>query len=84
MIEPQAGRRAGEETVMLGEAPPDASRIGFDRAAVDARHAEILQRHALAVEHAKDVMVRRHEELRRIGERLVLREPARIGVAVRR
>jgi hypothetical protein len=38
----------------------------------------------LAVEHAKDIVVRRHEELRRIGKRLVFREPARVGVAVRR
>ena len=69
--------------VALGEKPPDGARVRRDRAAVTARDAEILQRDALAVEHAEDVMVRHHEQPRRIGERLVLGVPARIGVAVR-
>ncbi len=84
MVEPKAGRRAGKETVVLSEQSPDVSRIDFDRTTVNARNAEVLHRYALAVEHAKHIMVRRHEQLRGIGKRLVLREPARVGMTMRR
>ena len=83
MIQPEARRRARKQPEMLGEAAPNLSRIGLDGTAVDARHAEVFQRHALAVEHAKDIVVRRDEQSRGVFKRLVLREPARIGMAVR-
>ena len=69
---------------MRGETPPDGARIGLDRRAVRRWHAEILERDALAVEHAEDIVIRHDEELRRVGKRLVQRIPGRIGVAVRR
>ena len=51
--------------------------------AVGAGHAQVLHRHALAVEHAEDIVVGRDQQLGRIGEGFVQREPGRIGVAVR-
>ena len=83
VVEPQPGRRAAEQMKVLGEAAPDFARIGLDRAAVDPRHAEVLETHALAVEHAMHVVVGNDEQPRRIGERRVVGEPLRIGVAVR-
>ena len=83
MVEPQPGRRAAKQIIVLGKAPPDRPAVGLDRRAVEGRHAEILQPHALAEQHAEDVVVGHDEQLRRIRERLVQRIPARIGVAVR-
>ena len=50
-------------------------------AAVERPHPERLERHALAVEHAEDVVVLRHELGRRAVERRVLgqRRPGRSG-----
>src|SRR5258708_20622210 len=42
----------------------------------------MLKGNTLAVKHAKDVVVRNHEQLRRIREGLVLGEPARVSMAV--
>ncbi len=83
VVQPQPRGRAAEQLEVLGENPPDLSRVGLDRAAVDSGHADLLGADSLAVEHAVDIVVRDDEEPRRIGERRVLREPARIGVAVR-
>ena len=44
---------------------------------------EILKRDSLAVEHSIDVVVGLHEELGRIGERLVLCKPRRLRMPVR-
>jgi hypothetical protein len=68
---------------ILGEAAPDLPRVGLGPTAVDPRHAEFLERHALAVEHPEDVVIGDDEQRRRIRKRLVLREPRRIGVSVR-
>ncbi len=83
VVEPEPGRRAAEQMKVLGETAPDFARIGFDRAAVDARHAQVLETHALAVEHAMHVVVGNDEQPRRVGERRVVRKPLRIRVAVR-
>ena len=83
MVEPQPGRRSPEQMIVAGEQPPDLAPVGLDRRAVAGRHAEILEPHALAEQHAEDVVVRHDEQLRGIGERLVQRIPARVGVAVR-
>jgi hypothetical protein len=61
----------------------ETPRILFRRAAVDTRDAQSLERDALRVQHPEDVVIGRHEELRRIGKGRVLGEPARIGVAMR-
>ncbi len=68
---------------MRRKTPPDGARVGLYRPAIPARNTEILQRHALAVEHAEDIVIGHHEQPRRVGERRVLRIPARVGVAVR-
>src|SRR4029077_12689625 len=66
MVEPAACRRAAKEVIALGEASPDLARIGLDRLAVLACDAELFQRHVLAVEHARDVVVGLDEERRGI------------------
>ena len=73
--QPEAGRRGAEEVKVLGEALPDAAVVGLDWRANAGRHAQLLQRQALAVEHAQDIVVRHDEELgrcakasRRIGQ----------------
>ena len=62
VIEPDAGRRAAEQLIVRGEGPPDLARVGFDRSRPrwrpDAGDRQVLERDALAVEHAEDVMVR--------------------------
>ena len=68
---------------VLGEPAPDFSRFGLDRAAVDSRHAEVLEAHVLTVEHAMHIVVGNDEQPRRIGEGRIVREPLRVGVAVR-
>lgn len=60
---------------MIGEALPDPAVVGLDQRAIPAGDAEIFQRDALAVEHAKDVVIgndqqlgRRAEGRRRVGQ----------------
>ncbi len=47
VVEPEPGRRAAEQMKVLGETAPDFARIGLDRAAIDPRHAQVLEAHAL-------------------------------------
>jgi hypothetical protein len=75
VLEPEAGRSAAEKVEVFSEALPDSAVICLDRRPVTSWHSEVLHRHALAVEHAKDVMVGDDEELRgsaqggiRVGE----------------
>ena len=75
--------RAAEQRHVLGEAPPDAPRVGLDRRPVERRHAQRLERHALRVEHPRHVVIGDDEQRGRIRERRVLGEDARIDVAVR-
>ena len=58
--------------------------FALDLTAILAGDAKLLELDALRIEHAEDVVVRLDEQRRRVGEGLVLGEPARIGVAVRR
>ena len=78
-----ARRRAAEQMIMLGEEPPDSRGSVAVGAAVAGRHAERLERHALAIEHAEDIMVGHEQQLRRIGEGLRRRRtrPDRYGRA---
>ena len=58
---------------MLGEKLPHAARCALH---------QIFERHAIGVQQAQDVVVRLNDERRRLGERRVLGENARIHVAV--
>ena len=58
---------------------PYLARINFPCLA----NAELAHGNALAVEHAVDVVVRKNEQLRRIGKRLIFRKPCCLGVAMR-
>src|SRR3546814_7733692 len=58
-IEPHPRRRAAEQRIMVGEPAPNRAWVTFDRAAVGAWYTQLLQRNALAVEHAEDVMIDR-------------------------
>src|SRR3546814_1832872 len=58
--------------------------VTFDRAAVGAWYTQLLQRNALAVEHAEDVMIGDDQQACRIAEGGVVGEPGGIGMAVRR
>ena len=82
-VQPHARRRAAEQVIALGKAPPDRARIAVGSAAVDRRDAQLVQPDALAVQHAEHIMVGHDQQLRRVGEGLIIGEPARIGVAVR-
>ena len=82
-IEPQLRGGAAKEIIVLREAPPDGAAIGFDRPSIAAGHAQIREIDALAHEHAGDVMVRNHEQLRGVREWQVLGIPAGVGVPVR-
>ena len=83
VIEPQPRRRAAKQIVVFGEQVPDFPTVRLDRRAVQRRHAEILQPHALREQHPEYVMIRHDQQLRRIGERFVERVPARVGMAMR-
>ena len=66
VVEPQLRRRAAEEVRTREPSSRQICRPSVtDRRAVARRHAERLERHALAVEHAQDVVVLGHELGRR-------------------
>src|SRR3546814_20743094 len=69
---------------MVGEPAPNRAWVTFDRAAVGAWYTQLLQRNALAVEHAEDVMLGDDHQACRIAEGGVVGEPGGIGTAVRR
>ncbi|MNN20270.1 hypothetical protein D3C81_1335420 [compost metagenome] len=82
-VVPHARRRAPEQMIVLGEAPPDLAWVRLDRAAVGPRHPQVLHRHPLRVQHAEDVVVRRDQQLGRVGEIFIAGEPTGVGVTVR-
>ena len=82
IVQPHAGRCAPEEIVILREGPPGLARIGAGLARL-ARHPQRIEAHALAVQHAVDVMIRRKEEFGRIAERGVIGKPGRVRMPVR-
>jgi len=73
-VEPDSRRRSPKQVVPLGEDAPRFPRIGRG---ADAKR---LQRHALRMEHAEQVMVGLEQQLGRVAEGLVEREPGGIGV----
>ena len=68
---------------MVGEELPDLAWVGLDSRAVAGGNAQLLEPHALRVEHPGDVVIGDDQQRRRIGEWLVGREHLRIDVAVR-
>jgi hypothetical protein len=83
VIQPKPGRRAAKQIKILREQPPYFARVALAviawRTSLRA-NPEIFERHALAVEHPIDVVIRCDQQLCRIGKRFVVREPARIGM----
>ena len=65
-LEPQPHDRPGEQRPALAQPPPDRARVG--------RRAQRVERDAVGVQQARDVVVGRHEQRRRVGERRVVRE----------
>ncbi len=61
VVEPEAGGGAAEEVVVFREDAPDFAGIGF-LVAIELGNAEGLERDALRVEHAEDVVVGLDEE----------------------
>src|SRR5215467_11399937 len=84
MRQPHSGWRAAEQEKVLGEDLPDFAMIRFDRAAVDTRNAQSLQRNSLGIKHPEDVMVGNEQQIGRRPE-LILRigEHSRVDVAMR-
>ena len=66
VVEPHPRRRAAKEMVMRRETAPDRARVALDDAALLRGDAEILEPHALAVEHAENIVVGNDEQRRRI------------------
>ena len=83
VVEPEASGCAAEEEVVFREDAPDFAGVGVGRAC-GWGYAERFERDALGVEHAEDVVVRLDEQSGGVGESFVAREPAGIGMAVRR
>jgi hypothetical protein len=55
----------------------------FHHAAVRARHTEVFQAHALAVEHPEYIVIRNEQQRRRVAEGGVIGEPLWVGVSMR-
>ena len=86
VVEPQARRRAAKQRDSSARTSARCARASYADVASERtprRHAERLERNALAVEHPEHVMVGHDQQRRRVGERRVVGEPLRIGVAVR-
>jgi len=79
IVQPQTCRRSPKQIIMLGKNSPHLARI------TDLRHTnlKVIQRNALAVQHAMHVMVRLDKQCSRIRKRLVLSEPRRLGMSMR-
>ena len=82
VFQPVPRRRSPVQLPVFAEGPPDGARVGLDGCAVGPRDAQGGKAHALGHEHAGDVMVGYHQQVGRIGERLVAREKLRLDVAV--
>ena len=82
MVEPEAGGGAAEEEVVGGEEAPGCAGIDVAGAAAGVGDAEGIERDALRVEHAEDVVVGGEEESGGVGEGVVRGEPGGVGVAV--
>ena len=67
---------------MRRQQPPGLAGID-PRGAIATFESKAIQRYSLAVEHSKQIVVRRQEQVGRVGKRVVQRKPRRIGMTVR-
>ena len=81
-LEPEAHRRAPEQVPAFAQQPPRRPRRGFGERALP--HPEGVEPDPVGVQQPRHVMVGRHEQRRRVWERLVGEQQLRIDVAVRR
>ncbi len=81
VVEPQRGRCPAEKLEVFGEQTPGLTGIGSG-GTLSGTDAQAREVDALAVEHSKEIVIGREEQLSRVAERLVVREPDRVGVAV--
>jgi hypothetical protein len=81
-LQPEADRRAPVGVPMAAQQPPHLARLGLRQRA--AAHAQGVQRNPAGVQQPGHVVVGRHQQARRIGERLVVEQQPRVDVAVRR
>ncbi len=63
---------------MLAKGAPDGTCVRRPVA-----EPELVKTYAMSMEQARHVVVRRHEQRSRIGERVVLQEDLRVDVSVR-
>ena len=81
-IEPERRGRAAEQVVVLREQSPRRAPVERGRAA-SVGDTQVRQRHALAVQHAVEVVIGRQQQLGGVLEWGITGEPGRIGVTVR-
>ena len=82
MPQPHRRGRTAEQMGMLGKGAPGSARIGR-RHARFVGHAQRVQRHALRIEHAINIVIRREQQFGGVRPVGVGGEPGRIGVPVR-
>ncbi len=81
-VEPESRRCSAEQVVAGAELPPHLPGVCLERTAVSRPHAQCFEGDALAVEHAKDVVVLGDKLDCRVAEWSVVGKSARIAVAV--
>ena len=81
-LQPVAHRGAAVDVPVRAQQPPHLPGLRLGKRA--AAHAKLVQRDAAGVQQPGDVVVRGHEQRRRIRERRVVQQQPRIDVAVRR
>ena len=80
-LQPVPDGRAAVDVPVRAEQPPHLARLGLGELA--AAHAERVQWDPAGVQQPGHVVVGRHQQARRVGERLVVEEQPRVDVAVR-
>ena len=81
-LEPETHRRAAEQIPTAAQQPPNVPRrfLG-ERPLPDP---EGVERHAVGMQQPRHVVIRRHEQRRWVGERLIVEQYLGIDVAMRR
>ena len=83
VLQPELRRRAPEQMEVIGECTPDEPAVALRVAPVERPDAERLEGDPLAVQHAQQVMVPRHQLGGRVAEPDVVGELCRVAVTVR-
>ena len=82
MVDPHPAGGSTQQMKILSKHSPDFSSIGFCRATIATRHAQIGQVDTLRKQHSKHVVVRCDEQLCRVWKCLVFSKPARVSVTM--